>query len=149
VLLRVRQSIGAGSGRDHHRPRAAVRHADRAFVHDAIRGHASGAVVLVATTRTPAPGQHHASPVRAASRGPSTAAMGRRGPRSNFRLTLPPKPIPGLKGNAVGPIWLSGDTRGRGRTSVRRVFLCFRETAPGARTYSPKRRNRGLQKSPT
>jgi hypothetical protein len=51
----------------------------------------------VATTRAPAPGQHHASPVRAASRGSSTDAMGGRGLRDYFRITITRKPTSRLK----------------------------------------------------
>ena len=48
VLGQIGTTIGLGS---------AVRHADRAFVHDAVDRHAARALVLVAATGAPAPGQ--------------------------------------------------------------------------------------------
>ena len=79
--------------------RAAVRHADRAFLYDAVGRRAARPLVLVATTGAPPPCQHHASPVRATFRGSSTAAVGRRRPCSNFPITITPKPTSRLKGS--------------------------------------------------
>ena len=78
VRVRVQRFSGARSDRDHDRPWAVVRHADRALVHDTFGRNASGALVLVAATGAPAPGQHHAAALRAAFGGSPTAAVGGR-----------------------------------------------------------------------
>ena len=88
VRVRVQRFSGARSDRDHHRPRPVVRHADRAFVHDAVRRNASRALVLVAATGAPASGQPDASALRTALRGSSIAPVGRRRHRGDARIPV-------------------------------------------------------------
>ena len=75
-LLRVRRFADSRSDRDHHRPRPAVRHADRALVHDAVHRNASRALVLVAATGAPTSRQPDAAALRNTSRGSSIAPVG-------------------------------------------------------------------------
>ena len=79
VRLRLQRSADPRSDRHHDRPRSAVRHADRAFVHDALDRHLARPVVLVAAAGAPAPGQLDAAALRIASRRSSAAAVGRPG----------------------------------------------------------------------
>ena len=77
-LLRVRRLADSRSDRDHDRPRPAVRHADRAFVHDAVRRSAARALVLVAAEGASPPRQPNASALRITPIGSPTTAVGRR-----------------------------------------------------------------------
>ena len=74
------------SDRDHDRPRSAVRHTDRAFVHDAVHRSTARALVLVATKGAPPPRQPDASALRITPSGSSTASVGRRGPSGHLRI---------------------------------------------------------------
>ena len=77
-VLHVRRFADSRSDRDHDRPRSAVRHSDRAFVHDAVHRGTARALVLVAAEGASPPGQPNASALRITPRSSSTAAVGRR-----------------------------------------------------------------------
>ena len=63
-LVRVRPVEGYGPGGHHDRAGSVVRHTDRALVHDTLGGHPARTLVLVATARASAAGQHDAATVR-------------------------------------------------------------------------------------
>ena len=63
-----------GSGGHHHRSGPAVRHIDRAFLHDAVGRGIDGALVLVADEGPDSSRQRIAAALRTAARGPRTAA---------------------------------------------------------------------------
>ena len=79
-VFHVRRFADPRSDRDHDRSRSAVRHADRAFVHDAVDRGTARALVLVAAEGAPPPRQPDAAALRVTPRGSSTAPVGRRGP---------------------------------------------------------------------
>ncbi len=84
-LVHIQRPPGDRPGRHHHRVGPAVRHADRASVHDALHRNPSRALVLVAATGAPPPRQHDAAAVRAPPRSPPAAALG--GQRRTHLLT--------------------------------------------------------------
>ena len=78
VRVRVQRPAGTRPDRHHHRPGSAVRHFDRAFLHDADHRHPARPLVLVAAAGATASGQSDAAALRIAARRSSAAAVGRR-----------------------------------------------------------------------
>lgn len=96
VCVRVQRFSGPRPDRHDHRTRPAVRHADRAVVHDAFRRKASRTLVLVAAAGATPARQHHAAALWPAPRGSSAAAVGGRRPGGDTPITISRKSIPRL-----------------------------------------------------
>ena len=76
VRVHFQRSPSPRPDRDHHRPWVVVRHADRAFVHDAVRRNAARALVLVAPAGAPPSGKPNAPTLRSAFGGSAVTPVG-------------------------------------------------------------------------
>ena len=127
-LLRVRRFANSRSDRDHDRSRSAVRHADRAFVHDAVHRSATRALVLVAAKGPPPPRQSDASTLRITPSGPPTAPVGRRRHTGHLRIALTttpsrPRSTPDASRQVLPAVVSTSDDSGTVKeTSCRRPF---------------------------